>query len=100
MSEPRVIISETDRAMVNRARAGFEQAKQKLAWAQEELQARYGLRNGDRVNWITGEVFSPDSPSDPQAAPPTTEPTSAPAAQDASAGDRAPIQESLFGAEQ
>lgn len=94
------VISETDRAMVNRARAGFEQAKQKLTWAQEELQARYGLRNGDRVNWITGEVFSAEAPSGAQEAPPAAEGTSTPAPQADSAGDRAPIQESLFGAEQ
>ena len=99
MSEP-IRISEPDRAMVNRARAGFEQARQKLAWAQEELQARYGLRNGDRVNWITGEVSSAEAPSGAPEGQPGAEGTSAPAAQADSAGDRAPIQESLFGAEQ
>lgn len=99
MSEPRVIITEADRAMVNRARAAFEQAKQKLSWAQEELQARYGLRNGDRVNWITGEVYSPDAPSDTTPAAPADAATGAQPAAD-SANDRAPIQESLFGADQ
>ena len=94
------VISETDRAMINRARAGFEQAKQKLAWAQEELQARYGLHNGDRVNWITGEVFSVDAPSGAQEASPATEGTPCTRPQAASADDRAPIQESLFGAAQ
>lgn len=99
MSEPRVIITEPDRAMVNRARAAFEQAKQKLSWAQEELQARYGLRNGDRVNWLTGEVYSADAPSDATPAAPVDPAAGAQSAAD-SAGDRAPIQESLFGADQ
>lgn len=55
---PRTIIAVADRKRLALAALKAARARDTLAWTQEELEDRYGLRPDDRVDWHTGEVFS------------------------------------------
>ena len=55
---PRTIIAVADRKRLALAALKAARARDTLAWTQEELEDRYGLRPDDRVDWLTGEVFS------------------------------------------
>ena len=57
--KPRLTIDKKDLSRLKLAVLQRDRARDRVIWLQEALEADYGLRPTDMVDWNTGEVFCP-----------------------------------------